>query len=181
VVDSYGSTVHPLSPFWSQAFHVLKGSLSRSEFAHLYKHVRHPTARLKEKPCIRIAFLHLYIITHCTPRSVFGYRRTSVWAQSCRRYYRHPSRSCYQLTITTYHVSSTRLARVPLPRVAFHGTEAKAKLQSPRVRNYSWHSRDLGQSWTTPHRSSPAQHKPYYLDTPIVRQQGKHTQVSTLF
>jgi len=36
---------------------------------------------------------------------------------------------CNQLTVVTYHVSTTRLARVPLPRVALHGIEPKAKLR----------------------------------------------------
>lgn len=73
------------------------------------------------------------IITHCTPSGVFGYLGqpqsglglviATIATIAILR-----SR-CNQLTVITYHVSTTRLARVPLPRVALHGIEPKAKLR----------------------------------------------------
>lgn len=77
--------------------------------------------------------LTLAHVTHCAPRGMLGYRGqlqsglglviAAIATTAILR-----SR-CNQLTVVTYHVSTTRLARVPLPRVALHGIGPKAKLR----------------------------------------------------
>jgi hypothetical protein len=149
MVDSSGSTVHLLSPFWSQAFHVLEGSLLISEFVH-------PLDMLVIKP--RRSLVSASRSSTCTsshtprrgPCSSIGVLQSELdlviaIAILCRLV-------ISPQPLPTYHVSSTRLARVPLPRVALHGTEAKADLRG--LGTVLGIFGDLGQSWTTTHRSS---------------------------
>jgi hypothetical protein len=129
MVDSSGSTVHLLSPFWSQAFHVLEGSLLISEFVHpLDMFVIKP--RDWRRSLVSASLSYTCTSSH-TPRrgacSSIGVLQSELnlviaIAILCRLV-------ISPRPLPTYHVSSTTLARVPLPRVALHGTEAKADLR----------------------------------------------------
>jgi hypothetical protein len=141
---------------------------------HLYTltDIGHSTARLKKKPCIRIASLHLCIIAHCTPS---GYvRLTADFSLGLVLSSLLSPSFAVVLSAHDHHVSHISqkvgtCAVTPGCRLWYCG---KSNLRG------SWHFRDLGQSWTILRQSSSTQHEPYHVETSIVRQQGIDIQVS---